>query len=170
MKQQDNPGQNDREELGARYLTFYTDGQLFGLPITEIVQITKMQEIVELPEHPPYVKGVIDLRGQIIPVVDVRLRFGKGEVPPGDRTCIIITHVGGSDFGLIVDAVDEVADIPAGQIAPPPRVRANGADAYITGIARLKAGGQKERVVLLLHAGRVLGEAEALASAQEQPA
>ena len=89
MKQQDNPGQNDREELGARYLTFYTDGQLFGLPITEIVQITKMQEIVELPEHPPYVKGVIDLRGQIIPVVDVRLRFGKIEESISQQTVAI---------------------------------------------------------------------------------
>ena len=90
---------NEQAELGMRYLTFRTDGQIFGLPITEIVQITQMQEIIELPEHLPYVKGIINLRGQIIPVIDVRLRLGKPEVPPDEHTCIIITHVQDSDNG-----------------------------------------------------------------------
>lgn len=151
------------EELGTRYLTFRTDSQLFGLPIIEIVQITKIQEIIGLPEHPPYVKGVINLRGQIIPVIDVRLRFGKQEEPSTERTCIIIVHVQENDFGLIVDEVDEVIDIRAEQISSPPKMHADSAkvNAYLTGIAKLKAGGgEKERVALLLDAAKILAEDE----------
>jgi len=152
------------DELNLRYLTFRTDNQLFGLPIREIVQITQMQEIIVLPEQPHYVKGIISLRGQIIPVIDVRLRFGKKEAGYTERTCIIITHVQGSDFGLIVDEVDEVTDIQEEQVSPPPKIGAaadNKENDYITGIARLtESGKEKERVVLLLHAGKILGEAE----------
>lgn len=151
------------EELDTRYLTFRTDGQLFGIPIAEIVQITKIQEIIRLPEQPPYVKGIINLRGQIIPVIDVRLRFGKQEAAFTERTCIIIAHVRGSDFGLIVDEVDEVADIRAEQISVPPKINAdaNQVNTYLTGIARLKTGSsQKERIALLLRVARILGEDE----------
>lgn len=150
-------------ESNIRYLTFLTDHQLFGLPITEIVQITQMQEIIPLPEQSHYVKGIINLRGQIIPVIDVRLRFGKQEAVVTERTCIIIAHVQGSDFGLIVDEVDEVANIPTEQISAPPKIGtdSNQVNAYLTGIAQLKTNeSQKGRVALLLHAGKILGEAE----------
>jgi purine-binding chemotaxis protein CheW len=159
------------EEAHMRYLTFLTGNQLFGLPITEIVQIAQIQEIIGLPEQLPYVKGIINLRGQIIPVIDVSLRFGKQETGFTERTCIIITRVKGSDFGLIVDEVDEVADIQAEQISAPPKMSADSdqVNDYLTGIARLKAnGGQKERVVLLLHAGRILGEAESASFSQAE--
>lgn len=150
-------------EAHMRYLTFLTDNQLFGLPITEIVQIAQMQEIIPLPEQAHYVKGIINLRGQIIPVIDVRLRFGKQEAAFTERTCIIIARVRGSDFGLIVDEVDEVADIQAEQISAPPKVGmdCDMANDYLTGIAQLKVGGgQNDRVALLLHAGKILGETE----------
>ncbi|MGX8702557.1 chemotaxis protein CheW [Caproiciproducens sp.] len=146
-----------------RYLTFLTDQQLFALPITEIVQIAQMQEIILMPDQSDYVKGVINLRGQIIPVIDVRLRFGKPEAAYTERTCIIITNVRNSDFGLIVDEVDEVVDIETEQISAPPKINAGASrvNDYLTGIARLKsADGQKERVALLLHAGKILGESE----------
>lgn len=151
------------EEANHRYLTFFTDSQLFGLPITEIVQITQMQEIISLPDQSDYVKGIINLRGQIIPIIDVRLRFGKQETAFTERTCIIIAHVQGSDFGLIVDEVDEVANIPTEQISAPPKIGtdSNQVNAYLTGIAQLKTNeSQKGRVALLLHAGKILGEAE----------
>jgi purine-binding chemotaxis protein CheW len=157
------------EAAHTRYLTFLTDNQLFGLPIGSIVQIVQMQEIIPLPEQPHYIKGIINLRGQIIPVMDVRLRFGRPEVPFSERTCIIITRVRENDFGLIVDEVDEVADIQAEQISPLPRI---GTDMdrvhdYLTGIAQLKAGeDQKERVVLLIHVGKILGDTELSALAQ----
>lgn len=151
------------EESGNRYLTFFTDRQLFGLPITEIVQITQMQEIISLPEQAHYVKGIINLRGQIIPIIDIRLCFGKQDAAFTERTCIIIAHVQGNDFGLIVDEVDEVIDIEAQQISAPPQVgiKSSHVNDYLTGIATLKADeGQRERVVLLLHAGRILRESE----------
>lgn len=151
------------DESHMRYLTFLMDNQLFGLPIAQVVQITQMQEIIQLPEQSHYVKGITNLRGQIIPVIDVRLRFGKQEADFTERTCIIITHVRGSDFGLIVDEVDEVTDIQAEQISTPPKIGADSdkVNDYITGIAQLKKGeNQKDRVVLLLHAGKILGETE----------
>lgn len=151
------------EEANHRYLTFFTDSQLFGLPITEIVQITQMQEIISLPDQSDYVKGIINLRGQIIPIIDVRLRFGKQETAFTERTCIIIAHVQGSNFGLLVDEVDEVTDIEEEQVSAPPRINAESShiNDYLTGIATLKAAeGQKDRVLLLLHVGKILGEGE----------
>ncbi|WP_283610234.1 chemotaxis protein CheW [Faecalispora anaeroviscerum] len=147
------------DELSIRYLTFWTDHQLFGIPITEVVQIVGIQEITQLPEYPAYSKGVINLRGQIIPVIDVRLRLGKTEIPYNDRTCIIITHVLNRDFGLIVDEVDEVTDILPERISPPPKVHSGKTNPYFSGIARLEATStQKDRVALLLHAAKILGE------------
>lgn len=154
------------DESQARYLTFVTDHQLFALPITEIVQIAQMQEIIPMPDQSDYVKGIINLRGQIIPVIDIRLRFGKPEAAVTERTCIIIAHVQGNDFGLLVDEVDEVADIEVEQISAPPKIGAGASQAteYMTGIARLTSSdGQKERVVLLLHAGKILGADEFMA-------
>ena len=151
------------DESHMRYLTFLMDNQLFGLPIAEVVQITQMQEIIPLPEQSHYVKGIVNLRGQIVPVIDMRLRLGKQEADFAERTCIIITHVRGNDFGLIVDEVDEVTDIQAEQISAPPKIGADSdkVNDYITGIAQLKKGGnQKDRVVLLLHAEKILGETE----------
>lgn len=151
------------EASSNRYLTFFTDRQLFGLPITEIVQIVQMQEIIPLPEKAPYVKGMINLRSQIVPVIDIRLRFGKEEAEFTARTCIIIVHVQGNDFGLIVDEVDEVIDIETQQISAPPKIgnEPSHVNDYLMGIATIQADeGQKERVILLLHAGRILGESE----------
>lgn len=156
-------------ESSRRYLTFFTDRQLFGLPITGVVQIAQMQEIIPLPEQAPYVKGMINLRGQIIPVIDIRLRFGKEEAESTERTCIIIARMQGNDFGLIVDEVDEVADIEASWISAPPKIgrEFSHVSDYLTGIATLKkAESQQEHVVLLLYAGKILGESEFSALSQ----
>ena len=148
------------DDTERRYLTFWTDGQLFGVSITDVVQIVGLQEMTELPDYPDYVKGIINLRGQMILLIDVRLRFGKAEIPYNDRTCIIIIHVGHSNFGLIVDEVDEVTDISPDKIAPPPKVNTEQIDTYLTGIAQLAGGSQKDRIALLLHTAKILGETE----------
>ncbi|WP_283610368.1 chemotaxis protein CheW [Faecalispora anaeroviscerum] len=161
MKEQDrlNPELLEDEELQNRYLTFWIDRQLFGMPIAQVVQIVGLQEITELPDQPDYAKGVISLRGQIIPVMDVRLRFGKKEAPYTDRTCIIITRIFGGDFGLIVDEVDEVTDILPEKISLPPNIHKEKVNTYLTGIARLGTGDdEKNKVALLVHPGRVLNE------------
>ncbi|WP_283607008.1 chemotaxis protein CheW [Faecalispora anaeroviscerum] len=158
MRQQVGWDTKQEDEEKDRYLTFWTDSQLFGVPITDIVQIVGMQEITELPDYPSYAKGVISLRGQIIPIIDVRLRFGKPEVPYNDRTCIIIINVRDNIFGLIVDEVDEVTDISPEKIALPPKVNTDQVNTYLTGIAQLTGSAQKDRIVLLIHAAKILGE------------
>ena len=143
----------------SRFLTFRIDTQLFGLPISEVVQITKIQTIFTLPQQPVYVEGIINLRGQIIPVINGRLRFGKENVPFNERTCIIIVHAGVSEFGLIVDEVDEVADIPADQIEAPPKLDADldSEGSLICGVAKTKAAAsQKDRIALIIRAANIL--------------
>ena len=152
----------DLGDTEGKYLTFFTDGQLFGVPISEVVQIVGMQEITAIPEYPAYAKGIINLRGSIIPVIDIRLRLGKNEAEYNDRTCVIVINVCSAYFGFIVDEVDEVTDIESSLIAPPPRVSGESMNQYLTGVAQLG-----EKIVLLIDATRILGrdEFDALASA-----
>ncbi|MEG0542194.1 MAG: chemotaxis protein CheW [Angelakisella sp.] len=138
-------------EMDGKYLTFFTDNQLFGVSIADVVQIVGMQGITEIPEFPHYAKGIINLRGAIIPVIDMRLRLGKLEAEYNERTCIIVTNINERYIGLIVDQVDEVADIANDLIAPPPTVSGTG-ESYLTGIGKLT-----NKVVLLMDARKLLG-------------
>lgn len=145
--------QNDSHELDSKYLTFWTDDQLFGISIASVVQIVKLQEITEIPEYPMYAKGIINLRGAIIPVIDMRLRLGKMEAEYNDRTCIIVVTIRGNEIGFVVDSVDEVTDVSSEQVTDPPRVGQSYAGNYITGICKME-----DRVVLLLDIEKVLSE------------
>lgn len=144
--------ENDTSEMDGKHLTFWMDKQLFGLPIAYVVQIIGMQEITEVPEFPFYAKGIINLRGAIIPLIDARLRLGKAEAAYGEHTCIIVTSMEERNVGVIVDEVDAVIAIEEEQIAPPPRL-AGSSDGYITGVAKLEG-----RVVLLMDIGKILSE------------
>lgn len=153
----------DRNDLADKYLTFWSDHQLFGIPIAEVVQIVSMQHVTEIPEYPHYAKGIINLRGSIIPLIDVRLRLGKPETEYTDRTCIIVTSVQENEFGFIVDEVDEVTTIPAELISQPPQMGGETASTnrYLTGIARLPAQeGEQEKIVLSIATKKLLGEQE----------
>lgn len=140
-------------EMDGKYLTFFTENQLFGVPIADVVQIVGMQEITPVPEFPHYAKGIINLRGSIIPVIDIRLRLGKMEKNYDERTCIIVTQIKESVMGFIVDAVDAVTDIDESNIAPPPAVSGSSGDAYITGVAK-----HQDKVVLLMDTARILSD------------
>jgi len=143
-------------EMQGKYLTFWTDNQLFGVPIADVVQIVGIQQITTIPDFPSYAKGIINLRGAIIPVIDIRLRFHKPEVPYTERTCIIVTQIRQHAAGLIVDAVDEVTDIEDGMISVPPRMGAREPQAvYLTGIGQLD-----QKIVLLLDVGKIVSEQE----------
>lgn len=148
---------NDLEEdtLKNKYLTFYTDNQLFGILISEVVQIVGMQEITAVPEFPSYAKGVINLRGSIIPIIDVRLRLRKEEIGYNERTCIIVTSINNSYIGFIVDSVNEVTNIYNENISNPPQMGADYVNTYITGIAKLNNG-----IVLLIDLKKILNEKE----------
>ena len=142
-------------EMEGKYLTFATDHQLFGVPISDVVQIIGMQEIIEIPDFPHYAKGIINLRGEIIPVMDMRLRLGRVEAQYNERTCIIVTSIKERYMGLIVDHVDEVTDIAEELIAAPPTVSSDMGESYLTGIGRLT-----NKVVLLMDIKKLLGNSD----------
>jgi purine-binding chemotaxis protein CheW len=145
----------DTDEMKGKYLTFWTDNQLFGVPISDVVQIIGIQEITPVPDSPLYAKGVINLRGSIIPVIDVRLRFKKAEEKYNERTCIIVTKIDESYIGFIVDSVDEVTTISDEDISSPPKVSNDHTNAYLTGIGKVE-----NKVVLLLDTSKILNESE----------
>ena len=145
----------ENSELYKQYLTFWTDKQLFGIKIASVVQIISIQDITPIPDAPAYAKGVINLRGNIIPVIDVRIRFGKPEIPYGEHTCIIVTYVDDAYIGFIVDLVDEVTTIEDDQITPPPRVSKERTNLYLTGIGKVN-----DKVVMLVDTSKILSETE----------
>lgn len=104
----------------GRYLTFALGQEAFGLEIIYVKEIVGLQPITPLPEAPDFVRGIINLRGRIIPVIDARLRFGKEHGAYTDRTCIVVVEIEGVSVGLIVDSVSEVLTIDDGSIVPPP--------------------------------------------------
>lgn len=145
----------DEDTLKNKYLTFYTDKQLFGIPIADVVQIVGIQDITTVPEFPFYAKGVINLRGSIIPIIDIRLRLKKAEIAYNERTCIIVTSINDSSIGFIVDSVNEVTNILNENISNPPSMGADYVNTYITGIAKLN-----NSIVLLMDLKKILNEKE----------
>ena len=146
----------DRE---GKYLTFSLAGEEYGIGILKIREIIGMLPITSVPETPPYVKGVINLRGKVIPVVDLRLRFGMAEIAYTERTCIIVVEMkspgGMVHIGTVVDAVSEVLNIKGEDIADTPSFGAKFNSEYILGMAKMGKG-----VKLLLDIDRVLSSEE----------
>lgn len=99
------------DSLKNRYLTFSIGQETYGIEVRYVVEIVAIQKITELPDFPDYLKGIINLRGKIIPVMDVRLRFKKEAIDYNVRTCIIVVDIKGTSIGLIVDTVSEVITI-----------------------------------------------------------
>lgn len=135
----------------GRFLTFTLENEVFGIEIKYVTEIIGIQSITKVPEVPHYVKGIINLRGKIIPVIDVRLKFGKEPMEYDDRTCIVVIDISEVSVGLIVDNVDEVLTIDDEDIAAPPATRTGFENRYIKGIG--KAG---DEVQLLLDCEKLL--------------
>ncbi len=138
----------------GKYLTFLLGVESYGIEIAYITEIVGIQPITEVPELPAYVKGIINLRGKIIPVMDVRIRFKKQETEYDDRTCIIVIDIHDISIGMIVDSVSEVLSIPEQEIVPPPDISKN-QKKYIKGI-----GKTAEEVVLILDCEKLLEDDE----------
>jgi purine-binding chemotaxis protein CheW len=96
------------DTLKGRFITFQIGQETYGIEIRYVIEIVGIQQSTELPESPDYIKGIINLRGKIIPVMDVRIRFSKAQKEYDDRTCIIVANFSGMFVGLIVDSVAEV--------------------------------------------------------------
>ena len=135
----------DEDTQKDKYLTFTLGEELYGIDIRAVIEIIGIMPITKVPEVPAYVQGIINLRGKIIPVVDMRLRFGQEYRPYSDRTCVIIISVNDVLIGLIIDGVSEVLTIPENSIVPPPELKSV-RNRYVKNIVKLS----EEKVVLLL--------------------
>jgi len=139
----------------GRFLIFSLGNESYGIEIKYVTEIVGIQPITEIPELPEYVKGLINLRGKIIPVMDVRLRFKKASREYNDRTCVIVINIRDISIGLIVDSVSEVISIPKQDIVEPPQMNKGFNNRYIKRIA--KVGND---VKLLLDCEKLLAEDE----------
>lgn len=136
----------------GRFLTFQLGEEVYGIEIKYVTEIIGIQPITVVPELPDYIKGIINLRGKIILVMDVRLRFKKEWVEYNDRTCVVVIDIGETSIGLIVDSVAEVLTIPEDDIVPPPDIN-NGGNRYIKGIGKVGSD-----VKLLLDCDKLINE------------
>ena len=121
-----------------KYLTFTLGSGEYGIEIRNVTEIIGIQNITDLPDTPSFVKGVINLRGKVIPVIDVRLRFSMDELAYNDRTCIVVVNIKNMSVGLIVDTVSEVIDIPAADVEPPPKINNREGSRYIQGLGKVE--------------------------------
>jgi purine-binding chemotaxis protein CheW len=139
----------------GKFLTFTLGNEAYGLEIKYVTEIIGVQEITEIPELPEYIRGIINLRGKIIPVMDVRLRFRKPFREYNDRTCIVVVDIKDISVGLIVDAVSEVMTIQDQDVVPPPELNKGLGNKYIKGIGKVGS-----EVKLLLDCSKLLNDDE----------
>ncbi len=139
----------------GRYLTFTLGQETYGLEIKYVTEIIGIQAITVLPELSEYIKGIINLRGKIIPVMDVRLRFRKEYREYNDRTCIIVININDISVGLIVDSVSEVLSINEQDIVEPPKINKGLQNNFIKNIGKVGSD-----VKLLLDCEKLLSEDE----------
>jgi len=138
-----------------KYLTFFIDDQLFAIQSSRVVEIIRMQPITFMPKLPSFVKGVINLRGKIVPLIDLRIKLGKASMEYDDHTSIVVVETSESSVGFIVDMVNDVTDISKNQISDPPKLAKDTTNNFVIGIATLENG-----VAMLLNPVRILAEDE----------
>ena len=143
------------EETGtSKYLLYHLGDEIYGIDIAHVLEIVEMQKITEVPDMPAYFKGVFNLRGKVIPAMDLRIRFNMPERVYDDRTCIIVVQVENSVVGFIVDTVSEVHDIKENSIEPPPGFKGDDKKGkYISGLAKI---GNDVRIII--DAKRILND------------
>jgi purine-binding chemotaxis protein CheW len=144
---------------GGKFLTFLMANEKYGLEILKVREIMGMMDVTTVPTTPAFVRGVINLRGKVIPVVDLRLKFGLEAKEDTQRTCIIVVHLTHTaqemTMGIIVDEVSDVLDIDQNQIEPPPSFGANIRTDFILGMGKVD-----QKVMTMLDIDRVLTEQE----------
>ncbi len=145
------------QELEGKYLTFTLGKEDYGIGILKVREIIGVMEITAVPHTPEYIKGVINLRGRVIPVMDLRLKFGLESTQYTERTCIIVVEVqsktGPLQVGMVVDSVSEVLNVTGQEIEPPPALGISTNTANILGMAKVKG-----EVKILLDVNKVIGE------------
>jgi len=157
----------DTASLAGKYLTFKLAREEYGIEILKVVEINKLMEITKVPRTPEFVRGVINLRGKVIPVVELRRKFGMETIADADETCIIVVRTTFKDaevqMGILVDTVSEVLDIAATEIEPAPRFGSSVDTDFILGMAKTKGS-----VKILLDIDRILTGTDLAAITQIQ--
>ncbi|MFW5729545.1 MAG: chemotaxis protein CheW, partial [Spirochaetota bacterium] len=147
------------ETTTNQYLTFVLAGEYYALPVATVREVLELQEVTRIPQMAEYMKGVINVRGSVLPVIDLRLKFGMEEAETTVDTAVIVTDVTAGDdvvtVGCQADSVDEVLDIPPEQIEPAPRVGTKVKADFIKGI-----GKSDEHFIMILDIARVFREDE----------
>jgi len=147
------------EAIAGIYLTFTIGKEFYGIPVLKVKDIIGMVEITEVPRTPEFIKGVINLRGKIIPIMDLRLKFELEEIPYTERTVIIVLEIQVKDekrlMAVVVDTVSEVINISENNIEPPPQYGVSIESDFIMGMAKVK-----EKVAMLLNIEKVLNAQE----------
>ena len=136
-----------------RYLTFELDGEHYGVNIEYVIEIIGIQDITQLPGTPKYVKGLINLRGKIIPLIDAREKFGKVKAEYNDRTCIVVLDIGEIMVGLVVDVISDVINIHDSDVEEAPNIGKIKANKYIKKIAKID-----KKVELLIDCEKLINE------------
>lgn len=145
------PDEEFEDTQKDKFLTFAIDSEIYGLDISHVIEIIGVQEITEIPNQLPCIRGVINLRGKIIPTMDIRIRFGKPAREYDDRTCIVVLEIQELTVGIIVDTVVEVMCVPESMISTPPTFGKGNGGQFIRGIGKVG-----DAVKLLLDSDRLL--------------
>jgi purine-binding chemotaxis protein CheW len=153
------PGTGQVAHLAGKYMTFRLAREEYGLEILKVRELIGLMEITRVPKAPSHVRGVINLRGKVIPVVDLRLKFGMDPTDPTSQTVIIVVQLsaenGGLTMGILVDEVLEVRAITERDIEPPPNLQGELTSSFVRGV-----GKADKRVIFLLDIDRVLSQTE----------
>jgi purine-binding chemotaxis protein CheW len=140
---------------GCQFLTFVLGAEEYGIDILKVQEIRGYSAITAIPNTPAYLKGVMNLRGAVVPILDLRAKFGMPETEYSKFTVIILVSVGTRVVGLIVDAVSDVLNVGRSEIVPPPQLDASVDTSFMTGMAKTA-----EKLIQLLDIERVIGAAD----------
>ena len=154
VAEMDTPANDGIEDtLRGRFLTFRVGEEDYGIEIRYVIEIVGVQDITKVPNMPHFVRGVINLLDEDIPVIDVRNRFNMESRDYDARTCVIVVKIGDCMVGLVVDTVNEVREIAEGNISEPPKIGGGQAQEFIRGMGRVG-----ENVLILLDVQKLIGE------------
>ena len=145
----------ERSALEGKFLTFILGKEIYGFEILKVREIIGLMDITTVPQTPEYMKGVINLRGKVIPVIDLRLKFSMQEEEHTQETCVSVVEVENTSIGIIVDSVSEVSDISGGSIEEAPSFGQGIDTSFIMGLGKVK-----DKIIILLDIETVLSSEE----------